>query len=72
MRVLVVTNMYPTEAQPRGFNIDPSGKYLVVVGEKSNGLSTYEIDASTGALRQRARMDVGQGPNWIEVIASPN
>jgi 6-phosphogluconolactonase len=69
---LILVGHYPTEAQPRGFNIDPSGKYLVVVGEKSNGLSTYEIDGPTGALRQRGRMDVGQGPNWIEIIASPN
>jgi 6-phosphogluconolactonase len=62
---------YPTETQPRGFNIDPGGRYLLAVGEKSNGLSTYEIDGRTGALRQRARLEVGRGPNWIEIIALP-
>lgn len=62
---------YPTEMQPRGFTIDPDGKYLLAVGEKSNSLSTYEIDGRTGALRQRARVNVGQGPNWIEIIALP-
>ncbi|MFY4730376.1 lactonase family protein [Nitrospira sp. BLG_2] len=65
---LTLIGHYPTEAQPRGFNIDPGGKYLLAVGEQSNSLSTYEIDGRTGALRQRARVNVGQGPNWIEII----
>lgn len=65
---LTLIGHYPTEPQPRGFNIDADGKYLVAVGEKSNSLSTYEIDGRTGALRQRARMNVGQGPNWVEIV----
>ena len=68
---LTLIGHYPTETQPRGFTIDPDGKYLLAVGEASNSLSTYEIDGRTGALRQRARVNVGQGPNWIEVIAWP-
>src|SRR5262249_8929984 len=30
----------PTEKQPRGFAIDPSGRFLVVAGEKSDTLSS--------------------------------
>ena len=35
----------PTEKQPRGFRIDPTGRFMVVSGEKSETLSTYSIDA---------------------------
>lgn len=62
---------YATEMQPRGFTIDPEGKFLLAVGEKSNGLSVYEIHPKTGALRKLSHMDVGKGPNWVEVIALP-
>ena len=57
--------------QPRGFNIDPEGKYLLALGEKSNGLSTYEIDAHTGALWKLSHFNVGKAPNWVEIIALP-
>lgn len=32
--VLSVEGFQPTEAQPRGFNIDNSGKYLIAAGQK--------------------------------------
>ena len=35
----------PTEKQPRGFRIDPTGRFMVVSGEMSETLSTYSIDA---------------------------
>jgi 6-phosphogluconolactonase len=62
---------YPTEAQPRGFNIDPKGKYLIAAGQKSDALSVYEINAKTGNLRLRSRTPVGRNPNWIEIVALP-
>src|SRR5258705_6827624 len=34
----------PTEKQPRGFRIDPTGRYMVVSGEQSSTLSSYAID----------------------------
>jgi 6-phosphogluconolactonase len=39
----------PTEKQPRGFAIDPTGRFVVVAGEKSDTLSSYAIDAENGA-----------------------
>jgi 6-phosphogluconolactonase len=57
------------EAQPRGFAIDPSGRYLLVVGQLSHHLSCFAIDHDTGRLRLQQRMAVGQGPNWVEVLA---
>lgn len=68
---LTLIGNYPTETQPRGFNIDPQGKYLLAAGQKSNGLITYEINRDTGALRRLSRLDLGQNPNWIEIVVLP-
>ncbi len=59
----------PTEMQPRGFNIAPAGAYLLAAGEKSNGVSVYTIDQANGSLRKVSRISVGEGPNWVEIIA---
>jgi 6-phosphogluconolactonase len=58
----------PTEKQPRGFAIDPGGKYLVASGEKSGTLSVYAIEAN-GTLKPRARAPTGKGSNWVEIVA---
>ncbi|MGH7390767.1 MAG: lactonase family protein [Candidatus Rokuibacteriota bacterium] len=59
----------PTEKQPRGFRIDPRGRYMVVSGEKSDTLSVYEIDRASGALRPRGKHPTGKGSNWVEIVA---
>jgi 6-phosphogluconolactonase len=58
----------PTETQPRGFNIDGSGRYLLVVGQASHRMSSYEIAASTGKLTRLKEYPVGRNPNWIEIV----
>lgn len=58
---------WSTETQPRGFNIDSSGRYLLAVGEKSGHLSTYRI-GKDGQLTPLQRYAVGKGPNWIELV----
>jgi 6-phosphogluconolactonase len=63
---------FPTETQPRGFDIDPKGRYLLAVGEKSNALTVYAIDAASGALRTVSRIPVGRDPNWVEIIELPS
>ena len=68
---LTFIGSYPTETQPRGFNIAPRGKYLLAVGQKSDRLSVYEINRKSGALRQLSQMDVGKNPNWVEIVALP-
>jgi len=57
----------PTEKQPRGFAIDPKGKFLVASGEKSPTISVYAIEAS-GALRLLKQYPVGKGANWVEIV----
>lgn len=58
----------PTEKQPRGFAIDPQGRFLVASGEKSTTLSVHAIndDGSLGAARQ---FPGGKGGNWVEIVA---
>jgi len=58
----------PTEKQPRGFAIDPSGRFMVVSGELSPTLSCYAIDGATGALRRVAQTPGGKGANWVEIV----
>jgi len=57
-----------TEQQPRGFAIDPSGRHMIVTGEKSDTISSYAIDTSSGALRLLGRYPTGKGSNWVEIV----
>ena len=67
-KVNVVTGMltpigtYPTENEPRGFNIDPLGRYVLVVGRMSDGMTVYAIDGASGALREVVKRPVGLEP----------
>ena len=58
----------PTETQPRGFALDPGGKYLVASGEKSPTLSVHTIE--NGRLGERRQFAGGKGANWVEIVAS--
>jgi 6-phosphogluconolactonase len=58
----------PTEKQPRGFRIDPDGKFLVASGEKSGMLATYAIERH-GRLRPLGRYPTGRGSNWVEIVS---
>jgi len=57
----------PTEKQPRGFRIDPRGRYMVVSGEKSDTISVYEIETS-GGLKLLQKYPTGKGSNWVEIV----
>ena len=37
---------------PRDFNLDPSGKYMLVAGERSNEIRLYLVNAKTGLLTE--------------------
>ncbi len=67
--VLSVEGFQPTEAQPRGFNIDNSRKYLIAAGQKSHHIAVYEITGTQGLLTEKGRYAVGRGPMWVVVNA---
>ncbi|MGY3450599.1 lactonase family protein [Bradyrhizobium sp. USDA 4353] len=69
-RVTLVGSV-PTETQPRGFAIDPAGRYLAAVGEVSNGMTVYKIDPARGALEKVKSYAVGKKPNWVEFVSLP-
>lgn len=57
-----------TETQPRGFAIDPSGRWLVACGEQSEYVSVYAIEPSDGTLSLHARVPGGRGANWVAIV----
>ena len=57
-----------TEKQPRGFNIDSSGRYLLAVGQLSHRMSSYKIDADSGKLTKLKEYPMGKNPNWVEIV----
>ena len=65
---LTAIGKWPTEPEPRGFNIDPRSKFLLAVGMKSASLTSYAIDPASGALKEVKKYPVGQQPNWIEIV----
>jgi 6-phosphogluconolactonase len=59
----------PTEKQPRGFRIDPTGRTMIVTGEKSDTISAYSIDPASGALKRTGQYPTGKGANWVEIVS---
>ncbi|MFP3506189.1 lactonase family protein [Burkholderia sp. SIMBA_062] len=57
-----------TETQPRGFAIDPSGRWLVACGEQSEYVSVYAIAPDDGTLTLHARVPGGRGANWVAIV----
>ncbi len=66
---LAVVGHQPTEEIPRFFDIDPTGDYILAVGQESGYLATYRIDHGTGILETIERQKVGASPLWIQFVA---
>ena len=66
--MLTSIDSYPTEKQPRSFDIDPPGRYLLSVGQLSNSMTAYAIHQATGMLTKLKEYPVGKNPNWVEVV----
>ena len=65
--LLTLIDHYPTETQPRGMGISPSGRWLLAAGELSNHLTVYAIDQATGRLTPGHRQATGQDPICVEI-----
>jgi len=68
---LTVIGQTATETFPRGFAIDPRGRFLLAVGQESHHLSVYRIDPQAGRLDAVARYATARNPNWVEIVDLP-
>jgi 6-phosphogluconolactonase len=68
---LTLVGHTPTQAQPRGFAISPSGRHVVVAGQLSHQLSVHALRPGDGTLSLVAEHPVGRNPNWVEALALP-
>ena len=68
---LTAVGHFPTEATPRSFNIDPSGRYMVAAGQGSGKLATFRRDAASGALKRLGTYEVGRSPAWVMIVGRP-
>jgi 6-phosphogluconolactonase len=59
---------WPTEKTPRGFSIDPRGRFLLSVGMDSAGMTVHAIDAKSGELKPVHQYPMGTQPNWVEIV----
>jgi 6-phosphogluconolactonase len=67
---LALIGHQPTELQPRGFAIEPGGRWLLAVGQLSHQVCSHAIDPRTGALGPAgARLAVGTDSTWVETLA---
>ncbi|MEY8174513.1 lactonase family protein [Burkholderia multivorans] len=57
-----------TETQPRGFAIDPSGRWLLACGERSEHVAVYAVSRDDGTLTLHTRVPGGRGANWIAIV----
>ena len=65
---LTAAGHFSVAKEPRGFNIDPFGRYLLAAGLKTNTLTSYRIDPESGAVTRLAEYPAAEGPNWIEFV----
>jgi len=61
----------PTETQPRGFAIDPSGRFLIAAGQRSHSATLYAIEHVGGSLTPLRRYPLGENPSWVEIVRLP-
>jgi 6-phosphogluconolactonase len=69
--MLTPAGNFETEKQPRGFAIDPSGRYLLSVGQLSHSLTNHAVDVASGKLTVLKQYPVGKNPNWVEIVTLP-
>jgi 6-phosphogluconolactonase len=59
---------WPTETTPRGFAIEPRGKFLLSAGLDSHHMTIYAIRPNNGGLDPVKQHTMGKAPNWIEFV----
>lgn len=59
---------WPTETTPRGFGIEPRGRFLLSVGLDSHHMTVYAIRPGNGVLDPVKQHAMGKMPNWVEFV----
>jgi 6-phosphogluconolactonase len=59
---------YATARQPRSFNIDPSGRYLITAGQLSNTVIVHSIERVSGKPIMLREYATGKNPTWVEAV----
>ncbi|MEA3252686.1 MAG: beta-propeller fold lactonase family protein, partial [Pseudomonadota bacterium] len=57
------------ETQPRGFQIDDTGKYMVVTGQLDDEIGLYRINPEDGVLELADTAPTGKNANWVEIVS---
>jgi 6-phosphogluconolactonase len=68
---LARVGFHSTVKQPRAFQIDRTGRWLVSSGQLANGVAVHAIDPVTGVLTLREEYPVGTNPTWVEIVSRP-
>lgn len=63
--------VFAAEHSPRGFVVDPLGRFLICAGQNQNTVGVFAIDVDSGALAPRHRIPVGKNPSWVETLTLP-
>ena len=63
-----VENVPSRTAIPRGFGIDPSGRFLIVGGQKSDDAAVFRIDQETGRLKATGQKVKVGAPVCVEFV----
>ncbi|MGC6386183.1 6-phosphogluconolactonase [Ewingella sp. S1.OA.A_B6] len=69
---LALVGHHATQTQPRGFNIDHRGRFVLTAGQKSDAIEVAQIDQNSGALTTLNIYPVGKGPMWVSIIELRN
>ncbi|MBU9832833.1 6-phosphogluconolactonase [Rahnella sp. FC061912-K] len=65
---LTLAGHHATQTQPRGFNIDHSGQFVITAGQKSDAIEVAKIDPANGQLTTLKTYPVGKGPMWVSIL----
>jgi 6-phosphogluconolactonase len=67
---LTTVDRVPTQGKtPRGFKIDPTGRYLIAGNQDSDSVVIFKRDASTGRLTPTGQTVSVGSPVCIEFLA---
>ena len=57
-----------TEATPRAFSFDATGKFLISAGQSSGKLAIYRLNSADGTLQRVQTVEAGKEPVWVEAV----